>query len=494
MCAHPGTNMTHPLVSCVLPTSPGGTERAVPHPRESHPARSRRHHRRPAHRLARRNPLASRRPGVLSPRRALRDPGRRRPVLLRVRLRGPREDGRRPPAAGHRLLHQLADRQGRQARLPRLRHPLGQGHPPQLRVRPRRRRQQDLGRRRRARERLDRHDVAGSRRSRDGPGSPLQGAFQPAQQVQEAVPEREDDGVGGRLGRDRRLLRRQRQAGRLRRLLLDGDQRRRLGQPGRDQHLRRLDGRLHQEVRLQRRRHRLRVPDHHEGRGQPARLDPVQRPPGRSGQELRRVDEDPAREARPGVRRRRQALPAQRRRPLVRLSAARHGDLPGPEVPRLRQHHVVRPARRLERVRRPERLPVRRRQGRRTRPGERLLDLAVQRDRLPQHRLGLPLLPRLDAFRPDQHRPAVLHPRLQERAGRNQRPLGQGGLHRLPGLRGADQVRGRRRRHRQPLARPGHQRQGGTGSTPTRRGTRRTWRRAWSATTSRTTDSPRTRS
>ncbi len=340
---------------------------------------------------------------------------------------------------------------------------MGQGHPPQLRVRPRRRRQQDLGRRRRAGQRLDRDDVAGSRRCRDGPGSPLQGSFQPAQQVQEAVPEREDDGVGGRLGRDRRLLRRQRQAGRLRRLLLDGDQRRRLGQPGRDQHLRRLDRRLHQEVRLQRRRHRLRVPDHDEGRGQPAGLDPVQRPPGRSGQELRRADEDAAREARPGVHRRRQALPAQRRGPLLRLSAARHGDLPGPEVPGLRQHHVVRPARRLERVRRPERRPVRRRQGRRTRAGERLLHLAVRRHRLPQHRLGLPLLPRFDAVGPDQHRAAVLHPRLQERTGRHQRPVGQGGLHRLPGRRGADQVRGRRRRHRQPLARPGHQRQGGTG-------------------------------
>ncbi len=115
------------------------------------------------------------------------------------------------------------------------------------------------------------------------------------------------------------------------------------------------------------------------------------------GQGLRRPDEDAAREARPRGRRRRQALPADRRRPLLRLPAAGHGDVPDAEVPGLRQHHVLRPARRLERVRRAERLAVRRRQGRRTGAGERVLDLAVRRHRLPQHRLGLPLLPRLDA-------------------------------------------------------------------------------------------------
>lgn len=44
-------------------------------------------------------------------------------------------------------------------------------------------------------------------------------------------------------------------------------------------------------------------------------------------------------------------------------------------------------------------------------------------------------------MRPDQHGPAVLHPRLQERAGRHGRPVGQGPGHELSGRCGTDQVR-----------------------------------------------------
>ena len=54
-----------------------------------------------------------------------------------------------------------------------------------------------------------RHDLARRGRRRDGPGVSVQGALQPAEQVQEAAPERQDAGQRRRLGRDRRLLRRQ---------------------------------------------------------------------------------------------------------------------------------------------------------------------------------------------------------------------------------------------------------------------------------------------
>ena len=86
---------------------------------------------------------------------------------------------------------------------------------------------------------------------------------------------------------------------------------------------------------------------------------------GRPQRVLPPADEDAAGEARRRRGGRRQVLPADRGRARLRLAAARHGDLPGHAVPRLRQHHVLRPARRLEQVRRPERGAVRRRQRRR---------------------------------------------------------------------------------------------------------------------------------
>ncbi len=335
----------------------------------------------------------------------------------------------------------MAYRQGRHARLPGEQHPVGQGHPPQLRVRPHRQQQQAVRGHGRPDQRGHRDHLPGRARRGDGPDAPVQGSLQPADEVQEAVPEREDHDLGGWLDRDRRLLRRRRQPCQLRRLLLADHQRRRQRQPGGHQHLRHLRGRLHQEVRLQRCRHRLRVRDLDEGRGQPAGLDAGQRPARCAGQGLRGADEDAAREPRPGRRRRRQALPALGRGAVVRLPAARHGDLPAGAVPRLRQHHVVRPARRLEQVRRPERLAVRRRQGQRAGVRERVRHRAVRRHRLPEHRLGVPLLPRRDAGRPDQRRSAVLHPRLQERHRWHQRPLGHRRRDHLPGGRRPDRVR-----------------------------------------------------
>ena len=119
-------------------------------------------------------------------------------------------------------------------------------------------------------------------------------------------------------------------------------------------------------VRLQRRRHRLRVPDV-ERRTRATRS--TSRSPTRAGpacnagyavlMKTLREKLDAA------ARRRRQVLHAHRRRARLRLAAARHGDLPGHAVPRLHQHHVLRPARRVEQVRRPERGALRRRQGRR---------------------------------------------------------------------------------------------------------------------------------
>ena len=65
---------------------------------------------------------------------------------------------------------------------------------------------------------------------------------------------------------------------------------------------------------------------------------------------------------------RRQVLHGDRRRARVRLAAARPGVVPGAAVPRLRQHHVLRPARLVEQVRRPERGAVRQRRRRRSCP------------------------------------------------------------------------------------------------------------------------------
>ena len=88
------------------------------------------------------------------------------------------------------------------AGLPGQQHPVDQGHPPQLRVRPRRRRQQDLGRHadgaNNAATGMTWPGVAGRR---DGPGVPVQGPLQPAEQVQEAAPERQDADLASAAGR-----------------------------------------------------------------------------------------------------------------------------------------------------------------------------------------------------------------------------------------------------------------------------------------------------
>ena len=55
------------------------------------------------------------------------------------------------------------------------------------------------------------HDLARRGRRRDGPGPALHRTLQPAQQVQEAAPGRPHADQRRRLGRDRRLHRRQRQ-------------------------------------------------------------------------------------------------------------------------------------------------------------------------------------------------------------------------------------------------------------------------------------------
>ena len=209
VCAHPVHRTTHPLCQLCSADLPRRNDTCCPpparEPRSSQPAPPS-----PAccSALSPRPVAAAADQDSCRPDGLYETPGVDVPVLLRLRHRRPREDGRRPPAARHRLLHELAYRQGRQAGLPRLGHPVGQGHPPELRVRARRRRQQDLRGRGQPRQRLHRDDLAGRRGSRDGPRPPLQGPLQPAQQVQEAAPGREDPGLRGRLGRDRRLLRR----------------------------------------------------------------------------------------------------------------------------------------------------------------------------------------------------------------------------------------------------------------------------------------------
>nr|BFF00006.1 hypothetical protein GCM10020241_16810 [Streptoalloteichus tenebrarius] len=127
--------------------------------------------------------------------------------------------------------------------------------------------------------------------------------------------------------------------------------------------------------------------------------------------------------------------------PVLRLPAARHGALPGLPVPGLHQPDDLRPPRRVERVRGPQRRVVRRRQGRRADSVELLQHPAVRRPRLPEHRLGRALLPGWCAGGADQHRPALLHARLAQRQRRHERPVGQvRGQHRqLPA--GADLLR-----------------------------------------------------
>ncbi len=101
------------------------------------------------------------------------------------------------------------------------------------------------------------------------------------------------------------------------------------GQYRRHQHIRRLGRVVPAHVRLQRRRHRLRVPDlEHEGR-QPAGLRPGRRQTGRAQRVLCGADEDAAGEAGRGSRCRRQVLHADRGGARIRLAAARHGVVPG---------------------------------------------------------------------------------------------------------------------------------------------------------------------
>ena len=120
-----------------------------------------------------------------------------------------------------------------------------EGHPHQLRLRPRGRAEPDLRRHAdRGEQPGHQHDLARGRRRRDGPGVPVHRPLQPAQQVQEGQPERQDAHLGRRLGRDRRVLRRRRHPGRLRRLLPDDHDRQQHRQHGRHQHLRRLGRRV----------------------------------------------------------------------------------------------------------------------------------------------------------------------------------------------------------------------------------------------------------
>src|SRR2546430_2551765 len=147
---------------------------------------------------------------AVPPGRAVRDGRRGDAVLQGLRQRGPREDGRRPSAPHHRVLHRLAYRQGRDPGVPGQGHPVDEGHPHQLRLRARRRVQQDLRRRWRRGERGHGDDLAGRGRRGDGSEPVLPGPLQPADQVQEGQPERQGAHLGRRLGGDRRGSRRNR--------------------------------------------------------------------------------------------------------------------------------------------------------------------------------------------------------------------------------------------------------------------------------------------
>ncbi|GAA3073323.1 glycosyl hydrolase family 18 protein [Streptomyces olivoverticillatus] len=271
---------------------------------------------------------------------------------------------------------------------------------------------------------------------------------------------------------------------RLGRLLQDGHQCRRLGEPVRNRHLRGFGRRLRQEIRFQRRRHRLRVPDVDEGRRKPQGLDARQRPARRSRPGLCGAAEKPC------GKKLDRAGAADGRHYLLSVAAPSSGYL-------LRGMETYRATKYLDYVNVMS-YDLHGAWNEFVGPNAALYDDGKDAElakwgvyTTPQYG-GIGYLNGDWAYhyfrgalppRADQSGPAVLHPRLEERHRRLERPVGHGEDHHLPGRIGADQLWRRRGRHRRPLARQRRRRQGVPGLAPTRCGTRRTWRRASSATT-----------